>query len=37
VLVKVFVVQGEERVLVYEVSRELETDILSALAYSSSS
>ena len=37
VLVKVFVVGDGERVLVHEESRELQTDILSALAYSSSS
>ncbi len=37
VLVKVFVVGDGGRVLVHEESRELQTDILSALAYSSSS
>ena len=37
VLVKVFVVGNGGRVLVHEESRELQTDILSALAYSSSS
>ena len=37
VLVKVFVVEDGGRVLVHEESRELQTDILSALAYSSSS